>query len=44
MENPASLESNWVGKEPVCENVSRIYLKANLKSDSLEEFRDNLNT
>ena len=35
VENPASLGSNGVGKEPVCENVSRIYLKTNLNSDAL---------
>lgn len=35
VENPASLGSNGVGKEPVCENVSRIYLKTDLNSDAL---------
>lgn len=29
MENPVSLGSNGVGKDPMCENVSGIYLKTN---------------
>lgn len=33
MENPASLGSSGVGEELLCENINRIYLKANLKSD-----------